>query len=91
MQVTKWSLWNLMWQGSWQLKNMAGGKTTTYIRKGKKVIFHLQPPLGLQIHLTLVCFSYCFGGGCRFLVREQEEVQGCGKPLLPSSPLHLQV
>jgi hypothetical protein len=62
-----------------------------YIRKRKKVISYLQPPLGLQIHLTLAIFSYCFGGGCRFLVREQGEVQGCGRLLLVCSPLHLQV
>jgi hypothetical protein len=68
---------------------MAGGKRTTYTRKGKKVISHLQPPLGLKIHLTLAIFSYCFGGGCKFLVREQEEVQGCGRLLLAGSLLHL--
>jgi hypothetical protein len=70
---------------------MAGGRRTTYTRKGKKVISNLQASLGLQIHLTLVCLSYYFGGGCRFLVREQEEMQGCRRLLLPASLLHLQV
>jgi hypothetical protein len=45
-------------------------RRTTYTKKGKKVMFHLESAVAFQIYFKCANFSFPFCGCCRFSKRE---------------------
>jgi hypothetical protein len=66
------------------------GRRSTSSRKGKKIMFHLEPTVAFWIHSKYANFSFLLCKCCRFSIRKWEEVEDCCRPLLADFQLHLQ-